>query len=122
MAEEMNALHIEGVIFRPITIQPYYGKFEKELLHGVQIHFTDYEKVHLMSLQFQFLEVHNKLYSDKNPFEMNPSRIAMFDKVAGTSKVREIFTKNFLYSDIESFLKKDEGAFREMASQYYLYE
>jgi uncharacterized protein YbbC (DUF1343 family) len=121
MAESMNALKIEGIIFRPITFKPFYGRDANKTLHGVQIHFTDFEKLNLMSLQYLFMQEHHKLYPDKNPFEMNPKRWGMFDKVSGTSKVREMFSKNFLYSDIKNFLEKDIVKFRKLSEKYYLY-
>jgi uncharacterized protein YbbC (DUF1343 family) len=51
LAENMNALDIPGVEFRPIVFKPFYGRDQGKTLHGVQIHFSDYTKAHLMSLQ-----------------------------------------------------------------------
>jgi uncharacterized protein YbbC (DUF1343 family) len=123
MADRMNNLGLEGVIFRPITWRPYYGRQQGEILQGVQIHFTDVSKVNIMSLQFLFMQEHHAMHPDKNPFEMTTAaRIRMFDRVAGSSKVREMFSENFKYADIEEFLKKDIESFRALSSQYYLYD
>lgn len=122
LAQKMNALNLEGIIFRPITFKPFYGKHEDSTLHGVQLHIKDYAKVNLMSLQFLFLEVHNELYPEKNPFtEGKTSRFGMFDKVCGTSKIRELFSKRMKYEDIQSYLMKDVDAFRKLSEKYYLY-
>ncbi len=122
LAAKMNSLGLEGVYFRPLTIKPYYGKYKDKVLKGVQIYFTDYSKVHLMALQFRFLEIHAELYPDKNPFELcDKSRISMFDKVCGTSELRETFTKNMKFADIENILKRDVESFREKNKKYYLY-
>lgn len=122
MADKMNELKIDGIIFRPIVFKPFYGKNTGKRLAGVQLHITDFEKVNLMELQFRFLEVHNKLYPDKNPFELcDKSRISMFDKACGTSKIRELFTKEFKFSDIKEYLEKDIKNFRNVSKQYYLY-
>jgi uncharacterized protein YbbC (DUF1343 family) len=64
-------LKLDGIIFRPIVFKPFYGKNTGKQLSGVQLHITDFEKVNLMELQFRFLEVHHKLYPDKNPFELS---------------------------------------------------
>jgi len=123
LADKMNGLNLEGVIFRPINFKPYYGTGAKKDLHGVQIHITDYRKFNLMSLQFLFMQVNHQLYPDKNLFELcKKDRINMFDKVSGSAKVRELFTQNFKYSDIEDFLGKDVKSFKEKSKKYYLYK
>lgn len=123
MADRMNNLGLEGVIFRPITWRPYYGRQQGEILQGVQLHFTDVSKVNIMSLQFLFMQEHHIMHPDKNPFEMTtPARIRMFDRVSGSSTVRKLFTENMRYSDIEEFLNKDVEAFRNFSSRYYLYD
>ncbi len=122
MAEKMNALNLEGVIFRPITFKPFYGRDNGNELHGVQIHITDYSKINLMGIQFLFLQVNNELYPDKNPFKLcDKSRLKMFDKVCGSDKVRELFTKNMSYNSIKDFLNKDVDNFKKLSEKYYLY-
>ncbi|MBZ0199922.1 MAG: DUF1343 domain-containing protein [Ignavibacteriaceae bacterium] len=120
MAENMNALGLEGVIFRPISFKPYYGRDAKKELGGVQIHITDYKKVNLMSIQFLFLQENHKLYPDSNPFA-NTNRFLMLDKVTGSDTVRKLFTKNYIYNDIKNFLMKDVDAFKELSKKYYIY-
>ena len=122
LADKMNALKLDGVLFRPIAFKPFYGKFKDEELKGVENHITNYGKVHLMSLQFIFMEVHNGLYPEKNPFTLaDSSRIRMFDSVVGTDKIRELFTKHMAYADIKPYLEKDVDEFRARAKKYYLY-
>ena len=62
LAEKMNSLNLDGVIFRPITIKPYYGADVDKELHGVQIHIQNSNQVNLMSLQFLFMQINNELY------------------------------------------------------------
>lgn len=121
LSTRMNALELDGVIFRPVTYRPYYGTDEGKIVHGVQVHITDYRKVNLISLQYHFLEIHHELYPDKNPFEHAVNRHTMFDRVSGTSKVRELFTERMKYEDIEEFLNKDVESFRETSKKYFLY-
>jgi uncharacterized protein YbbC (DUF1343 family) len=121
MADRMNALALEGIIFRPITWRPYYGRLQGQEVHGVQVHIFDYSKVNLMSLQYLFMQEHHILYPDRSPFDTTPARLRMFDRVAGSSTVREMFTQNFRYADIEAFLNKDIESFRAATMPYYLY-
>ncbi|OGU78532.1 MAG: hypothetical protein A2254_04490 [Ignavibacteria bacterium RIFOXYA2_FULL_35_9] len=122
LAEKMNSLNLDGVIFRPITIKPYYGADVDKELHGVQIHIQNSNLVNLMSLQFLFMQINNELYPEYNPFKMaDESGLEMFDKVMGTSKVRELFTKRMKYNDIKDYLDKDIERFKEISKKYYIY-
>ncbi len=122
-AGEMNALRLPGYQFRPITFKPFYGKMKDSTLYGVQIFFTDEKAAELMPLQFRFLEVHNRLYPDRNPFSLaGASRIRAFDNATGTDAVRKLFSVSMKYSDVQEILTKDAGPFREIAKRYYLYE
>jgi uncharacterized protein YbbC (DUF1343 family) len=120
LATRMNALKIPGVIFRPISFKPFYGRDQGKELKGVQLHITDEAPVNLMSLQFFFLQVNHELYPDKDPFAMS-SRLATFDRVIGTDKVRKLFTERMRFADIEGFLNKDIEGFRKTAAKYLLY-
>lgn len=123
LADKMNALGLDGVKFRPITYKPYYGAHAKKSISGVQLFITDMKKVNLTSLQFLFMQVHNELYPDKNPFAMaDSSRLDFFDKVAGSDKVRKMFQEKMQFKDIEAFLNKDIAPFRKLSSKYYLYK
>ena len=122
LAERMNALRLSGVTFRPITFKPFYGRATGEALHGIQIHLTEPARVNLLSIQFLFMQVHHELYPDKNPFTLaDPSRISMFDKVAGTDRVRQVFSTRMRYEDVRPLLEKDVEWFREKAKGYWLY-
>ncbi len=122
LAETMNGYGLEGVIFRPLVFKPYYGRDEGKTLRGVQVHFSDYSKTNLMELQLWFLQAHHELYPEKNPFEIgNPKRPAVFDKVIGSDKVRELFSKEFKVSDIQEYLNKDVESFRKTSKKYYQY-
>ncbi len=122
LARKLNDLKLKGVLFRPVSFKPYYGDWKDKIMNGVQIHITDFDKVNLLELQFYFLQVHNKLYPDKNPFEMcNASRLNMFDKVMGTDKIRKEFSKRFSVDDIKPILDKDIKWFRELSRRFYLY-
>lgn len=122
LAEKMNSLNLDGVIFRPITIKPYYGGDVNKELHGVQIHILNSNKVNLMSLQFLFMQINNELYPDHNPFKMaERAALNMFDKVTGTSKIRELFVKRMKYDDIKDYLEKDIEKFKDVSKKYYIY-
>ena len=122
VASRLNALELPGVIFRPVTWRPFYGRDQGKNLHGVQVHISNYDELNLMSLQFWFMQVNNELYPDKNPLKMaTEARLRMFDRVAGSGEVRRLFMERMRYEDVEAYLNKDIDSFRELSRQYYLY-
>ena len=123
LTEKMNSFNLPGVEFRPITYKPFYAMGKGEYLHGVQIHIIDFTKVKLTEIQFYFLEAVKEIHPDKDIFEMaEPSRISMFDKVAGTDKIRKAFTENWKFDDIKEAFYSDAEKFKEFSKKYYLYE
>jgi uncharacterized protein YbbC (DUF1343 family) len=122
LADSMNALHLPGLLFRPITISPFYGRDAGKRLHGVQIHIRDPHTAPLMAVQFHFLQVHHDLYPDRNPFLLaEASRIAMFDRVCGTDEVRKAMGERMRTADAMRRLDEGVAVFRERAAKYHLY-
>jgi uncharacterized protein YbbC (DUF1343 family) len=121
MAARMNNLGLPGITFRPKTWRPYYGRHQGQVLHGVQMYIHDFSEVNIMSIQFLFMQEHHAMHPDKNAFDTTPARIRMFDRVAGSSTVRKLFSERFRYEDVEPFLNKDIESFRQRSSVYYLY-
>lgn len=122
LADRMNKLNLDGVIFRPVSYKTNYGIWLDKILHGVQIHITNFDSVNLLKLQFYFMQVNNELYPDKKIFAFaDPSRIKMFDKVMGTDKIRSKFSERYKVDDIKEYLNKDVDSFRKLSARYYLY-
>ena len=121
--DSLNAANIAGVLFRPITIKPFYGSAQGKTLRGTHIHFTDLEKVNLLALQFRIVEVHQRLYPDRDLFALGGGgRSGSFDKAAGTDVIRKKFSKRWVYGDIEGYLNKDVEKFRGGSAKYHLYK
>jgi uncharacterized protein YbbC (DUF1343 family) len=122
LADSMNGLRLPGLLFRPIIFKPFYGRMKDSTLYGVQIHCMDERQAELLPLQFRFLEVHNRLYPEKNPFKLaQPGRLGSFDRAVGTDRIRALFSASMKYSDIQGYLTKDVKPFRETSRRYYLY-
>lgn len=122
LATNLNALQLPGLIFRPVHFKPYYSVSKGKLVHGVQVHITDYEKAPLSLIQFYILQESHKLWPDKNAFELcDASRLSMFDKVCGSDKIRKTFTQRWLVKDIKSMWYQDIKSFRQKAAPYFLY-
>lgn len=122
LAQVLNERQVPGVVFRPIYFKPYYGNFSGEQSQGVQIHILDYNAARLSDLQFIIVEALMQLYPDKDVFKLcNQKRLSMFDKVCGTSVIREKFSRSYRWEDIRDYWYKDVEAYREASKPYYLY-
>jgi len=123
LAARLNSLNIPGAAFRPIHYKPYYGAQKDVYLHGVQTYITDVDKIPLTLIQFYVLQECHRLHPEKNVFDMcEPSRLNMFDKVCGTSQIREAFSQNFTVESIKGIWNRDVDIFREKAKKYFLYK
>ena len=122
LAQNLNSLHLAGIIFRPVNYKPFYSVSQGKVVHGVQIHFTDVQKASLSLIQFYILQEAHKLWPAKNVFTLcDKSRLEMFDKVCGTDKVRIEFSNNFSVDSIMGTWTNDIPAFRKKAEKYFLY-
>jgi uncharacterized protein YbbC (DUF1343 family) len=121
-AKALNEKKLSGIIFRPIHIKPYYSVGQGKNLQGVQVYITDFQKARLSDIQFRVMEVAAQLYPDRKVFEhADEKRFDMFDKVCGTDFIRKEFSKNYRFSDIQSYWTKDEASFKALSKKYYLY-
>ena len=122
LAGNLNGLGLPGLVFRPVHYTPYYSVSRGTMIHGVQVHITNYRQANLSLVQFYVLQECHKLWPDKNVFELcEPSRLDMFDKVCGSDKVRKAFSRRFLVSDISQLWMKDSEDFRKKTAKYRMY-
>lgn len=122
LADALNALHVPGVIFRPIYLKPFYSVGQGQQLQGVQVHITDYARAPLSPLQFLVMQEVARLWPDHAVFDhADKGRFAMFDKVCGSRQIRERFTKTNRWEDIRPYWEKDVESFRRLSKKYYLY-
>ena len=119
----LNALNLPGIKFRPLHIKPFYSTNAGVNIQGAQVYITDYSVARLAEIQFYVMQVVAELYPEKAVFNnADEGRYRMFDLVSGSNFIREEFSKNNKFSDIESFWTKDEASFKELSSKYYMYK
>ncbi len=123
LAERMNALNLPGVIFRPIFYKPFYGHGKDQEIQGVQVHFTDYDKVELTDIQFLIAQELYKLYPNHDFLEtLSPSYKNLVDRTCGSKEIRKRFMKRHIWADAKPYWDKDKEAFKELSKKYYLYD
>lgn len=121
LKEWLDALRLPGVAFRTIYFKPFSGRSAGKLVQGVQYFFTDYSAARITEVQFHVMEAIAALYPDRKPFEAADG-IGLFDKVCGTSHIRETFSDTYDFDDIRDYWRKDEDSFRRLSSRYHLYK
>lgn len=117
----LNRLELPGVRFRPVVFNPFYGSGQGKTLRGVQFFFTDYASAVLSETGFYALQVAAEMYPDHAAFADPSRKIGNFDIAVGSKKIREGFSRNHRFEDIKAYWHKDEEAFRETSSKYWLY-
>ncbi|MEN8229276.1 MAG: DUF1343 domain-containing protein [Bacteroidota bacterium] len=122
LADAMNALKLNGVVFRPIYFKPYYMGKKGKSLQGVQIHLTDPGRAALTEIQFWFLQEAHKLDPSFNPFEEKQDRYRMFDFGCGSDQLRTLMMEDFNFQQVVQYWNRDADAFRQRSGKYYLYQ
>ncbi|MBR2947893.1 MAG: DUF1343 domain-containing protein [Bacteroidales bacterium] len=121
-AQRMNSLSLEGLLFRPIYANPFYGSYKGKEIGGVQIYITDFATARLTEVQFYALQVLHTMVDEFNPFgKADKSRLEMFDKVVGNSTIRKSFGKSYRFDDIKEEWRFDADTFRKVSAKYHFY-
>lgn len=116
LARELNAVKIPGVRFREVWFTPTFSKFKGERCGGCQLHVTDRAAYRSISTTLQLLQTVKKLYGAK--LELHDR---YFDKVMGTSSVREALLRDEPVDKIVASWKPGLDEFAKLRQPYLLY-
>ncbi len=120
LADSLNALHLTGVLFRPLYFKPYYGAFKGQILQGVQLHLTDAVAYKSYSTGFYIMETVMKLYPEHNLFA-EKSRVKMFNKVLGCGWIMQDLINRVPVPQIEKKWQKELERFKQIREKYLIY-
>lgn len=116
LVKKLNELNLEGIKFREAWFSPIFSKYKGELCGGAQIHVID---------RNQYRPFESSLHIIKTIMNMYPSHFKFhheyFDKIMGTSKVREALEKGIDVKDIIKSYKGELDNFSELRKPYLLY-
>lgn len=116
LAQKLNELKLPGVKFREIWFTPTFSKFSGQHCGGCQIHVTDRNKFQPVYTTLAILETVKKLYGDKLEFHAG-----YFDKVMGTSTVREAILRGEPTEKIVAGFKPGLDDFSKLRAPFLLY-
>ena len=115
-ARELNALNLPGARFRETWFTPSFSKFVGERCGGCQIHVTDRDVFQPVATTLALLQVVRKLHGAKLEFHAD-----YFDKVMGTSTVREAMEREESCDKIVAAFEPGLTGFARQREPFLLY-
>ncbi len=115
-ARELNALKLPGAFFREAWFTPTFSKFSGERCGGCQLHVTDREALRPIATTLAILQTVKKLSGEKLVLHAD-----YFDKVMGTSLVREAFERGVPFKTIAAAWEPGITEFAQQREPFLLY-
>jgi uncharacterized protein YbbC (DUF1343 family) len=116
LIEELNRLNLPGVKFREAWFTPTFSKYTGELCGGAQIHVVDRNVYNSFETSIFIIKTIMNIYPDSFAFHDE-----YFDKIMGTSRIREALEKGVAVEDIIKGYEKELNNFSQLRNPYLLY-
>ncbi len=117
LSQKLNALEIPGVTFREAWFSPTFSKYQGKLCGGCQIHVISRSIFRSFSVTLFIIQTIRELYPEQLIFHEK-----YFDRIMGTSSVREALEAGKPVPEIISDYSGDLINFRELRKPYLLYD
>jgi len=115
VAESLNRLGLKGVYFRPQAFTPTFSKYKDQLCQGIQLHVLDRDDFQPIEATLHIVEQVMKLQPGSLEFNNG------FDRLTGTSQVREALLKGDSVAAIEKSWEPELKDFMKIRKKYLLY-
>jgi uncharacterized protein YbbC (DUF1343 family) len=116
LTKKLNDLNLPGVKFREVWFTPTFSKFSGQQCGGCQLHVTDRNAFQPVATTLTILSVVKQTYGDKLEFHAS-----YFDKVMGTSSVREALENGEPAGNIVAGFKPGLDEFTKLREPFLLY-
>ncbi len=116
LSKRLNELNLPGVKFREVSFSPTFSKFTGQQCGGCQLHIIDRDAYRPIATTLAILSVIKKAYGDKLEFHAE-----YFDKVLGTSSVREALERGESVDKIVAGFSPGLDEFTRLRAPYLLY-
>ena len=120
LADKLNELSLEGVLFRPVFFTPTFSKHAGALCRGVQLHVTDRNSFSAVKTGLYLLEEIIKMSGDYFEYlpSLSPKGKPMIDYNTGNDYIR---THDFSAAEVYEEYKKEEEVFQKRKEKYHMY-
>jgi uncharacterized protein YbbC (DUF1343 family) len=116
ISKKLNTLGLPGVLFRPATFIPTFGKFSGESCHGVQLHIVDRGAFRPVMTAISVIHEIRRSYPAQFQF-----RADHFDHLAGSDKLRNALEQDLSVEAIISSWERELKNFEATRKQFLLY-
>ena len=122
----LKEFKLPGVVFRPLSFQPTFQKYEGLLCGGAQIHVTDREKFKPFKTGVAILKAIHNTYPrefrwNQPPYEYEEVNLPI-DILAGSSRLRKDIEAWKDLDEMEKWWKKEAKAFDKVRRKFLIYE
>lgn len=121
LADRMNGMNLEGVLFRPAFFSPVFSKYSGEQCGGVQLHITDRHAFKPVECGVHLIYDIMDKYPDR--FEWLKPEISgkhyFIDLLAGTDQLRK---RDSGAAALIGKWRHDSKAFTDLKKRYHLYD
>jgi uncharacterized protein YbbC (DUF1343 family) len=124
-AQQMNAMALPGVFFRPAVFEPTFQKHAKQPCGGCQIHVTDRRSFEPVLVGAALIGAFHRAAPSQPlwrqpPYEYEHDKLPI-DILAGSSQFREQIEAGAGPREMVDSWRADEEAFRALRAEYLLY-
>ncbi|MFP4081994.1 MAG: exo-beta-N-acetylmuramidase NamZ domain-containing protein [Candidatus Aminicenantes bacterium] len=116
LSEELNGLQLPGVVFREAWFVPTFSKYQGKLCGGAQIHILDRNVYQPFEAALHILKTIMDLYPRDFRFHQE-----YFDKIMGTSRVREALEKGWAVEKIMDGCSQELDQFIQVRNPSLIY-
>lgn len=123
-ARRLNALDLPGVIFRALSYSPRYALGTGKMLHGVQIHISDYHAVNSAKVAAALMTELVRIAPERNLFaklQRDNGSPSGFLKAIGDRAMAEQLARNEVPESLVSGHSEALDAYHERRKTYLLY-
>ena len=117
LVEELTALKLEGVLFRPVSFTPTSSKHQGQLCQGIQLHVTDRQRLRSVKVALHVLSLIRKNHPAQ--FQWRDSSI---DRLSGSDELRLSLDKGLSVDRILASWDADLKKFDGMRKKHFLYQ
>jgi uncharacterized protein YbbC (DUF1343 family) len=124
-AQQLNALKLPGVFFRPAVFEPTFQKHAKQACGGCQIHVTERRTFKPVLTGAALIAAFHHAAPDRllwrqPPYEYEHEKLPI-DILAGSATFREQVEAGASAGEMADSWRGDERAFKELRADYLLY-
>lgn len=116
LAKTLNERNLPGAKFREVWFTPTFSKFSGQLCGGCQLHVADRNAFQPIATTLTILSVVQQFYGNKLQFHAD-----YFDKVMGTSSVREALQRQEPVEKILATFQPGLADFAKLRAPFLLY-